>query len=288
MAACSTVRQSIRQCYTRPSTDDGAHARTHEALCAISREGWQSQKCRVNRSASVRGLNISAARGLSKERRVISLWTALYLRPPALCSKLGSRRGGGGRLAPCSRGAASRSGGRLAPDQLQSVSQCYTRPNTDDGARTLAEHTGYYTRSELCVLRERHQHRQKCSSQRGIGGDPHSRPRERRLTYGRPARFRCVATATAPSSLAALPPPTLTFHVRMRAAACFTAGPETQAREEERAESAAALAASAAASREEASPLASRPLMRTYAQSPPSFRSCGGRSAGLRRRACDW
>ena len=97
-----------------------------------------------------------------------------------------------------------------------------------------------------------------------------------------------MATATAPSSLAALPPPTLTFHVRMRAAACFTAGPEAQAREEGRAESTAALAASAAASREEASPLASSPLMRTYAHSPPSFRSCGGRSADLRRRACDW
>ena len=90
--------------WPRGLTSRSAHARTHEALCAISRQGWQSQKCRVNRSASVRGLNISAARGLSKERRVISLWTALYM-PPALCSKLGSRRGGGGRLAPCSRGA---------------------------------------------------------------------------------------------------------------------------------------------------------------------------------------
>ena len=189
MAACSTVRQSISQCYTRPSKD-GAHARTHEALCAISREGWQSQKCRVNRSASVRGLNISAARGLSKERRVISLWTALYLRPPALCSKLGSRRGGGGRLAPCSRGAASRSGGRLPPDHLQSVSQCYTRRNTD-GAHTLAEHTGHYTRGVLCVLRETHQHRQKCSSQRGIGGggqarytSPRARAHTRRMGEG--------------------------------------------------------------------------------------------------------
>ena len=70
-----------------------------------------------------------------------------------------------------------------------------------------------------------------------------------------------MATATAPSSLATSPPPTLTFHVRMRAAACFTAGPEAQAREEGHAESTAALAASAAASREEASPLASSPLM---------------------------
>ena len=197
------------------------------------------------------------------------------MRPPALCSKLGSRRGGGGRLAPCSRGAASQSGGRLPPDHLQLVRQCYTRPSMDDGAHALAEHTGHCTRGVLCVLREKHQHRQKCSSQRGIGGDPHSRPRERRLTYGRPARFRCVATATAPSSLAALPPPTLTFHVRMRAAACFTAGPEAQAREEGRAESTAALAASAAASREEASPLASSPLMRTYAHSPQAFGAAG-------------
>ena len=272
--------------WPRGLTSRSAHARTHEALCAVSREGWQSQKCRVNRSANVRGLNISAARGLSKERRVISLWTALYM-PPALCSKLGSRRGGGGRLAPCSRGAASRSGGRLPPDHLQSVTPCYTRPTRTTG-HTRSRNTRGITHEACCAFSGKGINTDKVSSQRGIGGDPHSRPRERRLTYGRPARFRCVATATAPSSFAASPPPTLTFHVRMRAAACFTAGPEAQAREEGRAESTAALAASAAASREEASPLASSPLMRTYAHSPPSFRSCGGRSAGLRRRACDW
>ena len=44
----------------------------------------------------------------------------------------------------------------LARTQLKSmaeksVSQCYTRPSTDDGAHALAEHTGHYTRGVVCV-----------------------------------------------------------------------------------------------------------------------------------------
>ena len=79
---------------------------------------------------------------------------------------------------------------------------------TDDGAHTLAEHTGHYTRGVLCVLRERHQHRQKCSSQRGIGGDPHSRPRERRLTYGRRRSVDAwQGPLLRPRSQPCLPPP---------------------------------------------------------------------------------
>ena len=43
---------------------------------------------------------------------------------------------------------------------------------------THSRNTGHYTRGVVCVLRERHHHRQKYS-QRGSSGDPHSRPRER-------------------------------------------------------------------------------------------------------------